>query len=249
MNGGYQNEKVFVNLFNKKYLYELDNKAQDLLKDLFENEIDNSEPIKAWKNKAVQKADIFIKYKNYIKGISIKSGHNNSIHHEQIQEFERYLAKLKIPYKVINKYIGYHYGYEKNENNEIDFSVKFNSEQYKSLYQNEIDIFNSYVNKTRIIVDMIDRFIIRGRNADYDIDALLYGTINDYIWIKKDDLYDLILSKRSLEFTSPHAACMTIGPQKRCIASDKNVKDKYLVAIRWNYLKEDIINYKNSLYK
>ena len=40
MNGGYQNEKVFVNLFNKKYLYELDNKAQDLLKDLFENEID-----------------------------------------------------------------------------------------------------------------------------------------------------------------------------------------------------------------
>ena len=101
MNGGYQNEKDFVNLFNKKYLYELDNKAQDLLKDLFENEIDNSEPIKAWKNKAVQKADIFIKYKNYIKGISIKSGHNNSIHHEQIQEFERYLAKLKIPYKVI----------------------------------------------------------------------------------------------------------------------------------------------------
>ena len=113
MNGGYQNEKDFVNLFNKKYLYELDNKAQDLLKDLFENEIDNSEPIKAWKNKAVQKADIFIKYKNYIKGISIKSGHNNSIHHEQIQEFERYLAKLKIPYKIINKYIGYHYGYEK----------------------------------------------------------------------------------------------------------------------------------------
>lgn len=109
MNGGYQNEKDFVNLFNKKYLYELDNKAQDL----FENEIDNSEPIKAWKNKAVQKADIFIKYKNYIKGISIKSGHNNSIHHEQIQEFERYLAKLKIPYKIINKYIGYHYGYEK----------------------------------------------------------------------------------------------------------------------------------------
>lgn len=71
MNGGYQNEKDFVNLFNKKHLYELDNKAQDL----FENEIDNSEPIKTRKNKAVQKADIFIKYKNYIKGISIKSGH------------------------------------------------------------------------------------------------------------------------------------------------------------------------------
>lgn len=61
---------------------------------------------------------------------------------------------------------------------------------------------------------MIDRFIIRWRNSDYDTDALVCETSDNYIWILKYDLYDLILSKRSLDFTSPHIACLTIGPKK-----------------------------------
>ena len=111
MNYGYQNEKDFVELFDKKYLHEMDNNSQLFLKDLFGDILDNTERIRCWKNKVNQKADIFIKYKNYIKSVSIKCGNNNSVHHEQIQEFERYLGKLGIPYKVIDKYVSYHYGY------------------------------------------------------------------------------------------------------------------------------------------
>ena len=47
-------------------------------------EINNDEKIKSWKNKMVQKTDIFIKYKNHIKNISLKCGNSNSMHHEQI---------------------------------------------------------------------------------------------------------------------------------------------------------------------
>lgn len=64
---------------------------------------------------------------------------------------------------------------------------------------------------------MIDRFIVRGRISDYDIDVLVCGTIKDYVWIEKHDLYDLILSKRCLDFTSPYVARMTIGSKKRII--------------------------------
>ena len=103
-------------------------------------------------------------------------------------------------------------------------------------------------NKTKIIVDMVDRFIIRGRNSDYDIDALVCGTVKDYVWILKYDIYDLILSKRCLDFTSPHIACMTIGPKKRNLdKTSKNVKDRYLVCIRWNFIKENIINFKKNI--
>ena len=62
---------------------------------------------------------------------------------------------------------------------------------------------------------MIDRVSVRGRNSDYDIDALVSVTIDDYVWIMKHDIYDLILSKRYLDFTSPHIACMTIGHKKK----------------------------------
>lgn len=116
----------------------------------------------------------------------------------------------------------------------------------KEFYQDDLNIFNSYVNKTRIIIDMVDRFIVRGRNSEYDIDCLICGRIDNYVWISKYDLYDLVLSKKCLHFTSPHVACMTLGSQKRCITSKGNLKDRYLVAVRWNFLREDIISFKNN---
>ena len=95
---------------------------------------------------------------------------------------------------------------------------------------------------------MIDRFIVRGRNSDYDIDALICGTIHDYVWLMKHDIYDLILSKRCLEFTSPHIACITIGPKKRNLTGNsKNAKERYIVCARWNFIKEDIIVFKDNM--
>lgn len=247
MNYGYQNENDFVYLFNNKYLKELDKNSQEFLEDIYDGNITSDEPIKCWKNKMVQKTDIFIKYKNKIKNISLKCGNSNSIHHEQIQEFERYLWNIGLSNEIIQKYVGYHYGYRKDENGHNDYNNQLSSEEYKTLYQKDLDEFNIVINKTKIIVDMIDRFIIRGRNSDYDIDALVCGKIDDYVWITKYEIYDLILTKRCLEFNSPHIACLTIGPKKRCLNGlTNNVKDKYLVCIRWNFIRDDIINFKKK---
>ena len=88
---------------------------------------------------------------------------------------------MGIPYKIIDKYVDYQYGYIRDDNGKIDNSKRLSSEEYKQIYQDEIDIFNNAINKTKIIIDMTDRFIIRGRNSDYDIDALVCGTVNDYV--------------------------------------------------------------------
>lgn len=64
-------------------------------------------------------------------------------------------------------------------------------------------MFNNEINKTRLIVDMIDRFIVRGRNSDYDIDVLICGTVDDYVWIKKYDLYELIWTILIKELIAP----------------------------------------------
>ena len=246
-NYGYENEYDFIELFNNKYLEELDKNSQLFLKDIFDNKIESDEAIISWKNKTNQKADIFIKYKNYIKSISLKCGNNNSVHCESIQDFKRYLEKINIPYKIINIYLNYHYGYKRDENDDIDFSKILSAEEYKRYYQSELDIFNKYINKTRIIIDMIDRFIIRGRNSDYDIDSLVVGTVDDYVWIMKYDLYDLILSMKETNHTSPHISCLTIGPKKRNIdGNSNNKKDRYLICVRWNFIKKSIIEYKKN---
>lgn len=247
MNNGFQNEYDFVELYNNKYMHELNNDSQRFIKELFNDEINDNEIYIAWKNRINQKTDIFIKHNNYIKNISIKLGSNNSIHSETIQDFKLYLEKLNIPYKIRDYYINYHYGYRRNENNKLDFSINYSSEEYKEFYQKELDEFNRYMNKTRIIIDMIDRFIIRGRNSEYDIDAFIVGTTNDYVWILKDDIYDLILSKRDMVFTSPHIACLTIGPKARNLNNNPALaKSRYIVCIRWNFIKEHIIEFKNN---
>ncbi len=248
MNYGYQNEYDFVELFDKKYINELDPNSQQFLKELFGVVINNKEQIRSWKNQHVQKTDIFIRFGNYVKNISLKCGNSNSMHHEQVQEFKRYLTNIGISYKIIDYYISYHYGYKKFPNGNTDFSCRLSSEEYKKLYQDELDVFNDSINKTKIIVDMVDRFIIRGRNSDYDIDALVCGTVDNYVWIMKYDIYDLILSKRCLFFTSPHIACMTIGPKKRDLdGSSKNYQDRYQICVRWNFIREDIIEFRKSI--
>lgn len=63
----------------------------------------------------------------------------------------------------------------------------------------------------------------------------------------KYNIYNLVLSKRCLHFTSPHIVCMTLGPKKRDIDGTSNNRgDRYIVCARWNNLREDIVSFKNN---
>lgn len=245
-NNGFKNERDFVNFFNKKYLYEFDSNTQEFLTNIFDGTIDNSEPIICYKNKKLQKADIFIQFKKYTKGISIKSGHYNSVSQEPVKEFERFLINLNIPYKVIDYYLSFHYGYRRNSDGTRDYSKKLSSEDYRLLYQDEVDIFNKYINKTKIIIEMVDRFVIRGRNSKYDIDALICGTPDKYVWINKYDLYDLFLDKKCLNYKTPHISCLTIGPKKRCLTTENKTKDRYEICVKWVSPENDIKGFKEK---
>ena len=50
-NKGIENEFDFVEMFNNKYLDELDNNSIKFLHDLFGDDIKNDELIKSWKNR------------------------------------------------------------------------------------------------------------------------------------------------------------------------------------------------------
>ena len=102
-NYGFQNEYDFVELFNNKYLYELDDNSQTFLKELFGDVIDSNEKIKSWKNRIMQKTDIFIKYKNHMdREIFVKAlkKYSNS-KQKDLVKLMRYAKKLNIEKKVI----------------------------------------------------------------------------------------------------------------------------------------------------
>ena len=243
-NNGFKNEYDFVKYFNNKYLKDFDLNSKEFLIDLFDGNIDNSERIICYKNKLPQKTDIFIKFKNYTKGVSLKCGKNNSVDQETIDEFKKYLADIGIPYKVIEYYVSFHFGYKRNNDGTRDLNTRLSSEEYRKIYQDELDVFNKYINKSKIIIGMVDRFVIRGRNSNYDIDALISGTPENYVWINKYDLYDLFLSKKNINFDTPHISCLIIGPKSRGLTELKKSWERYSVCIKWLNPGEDIKKFK-----
>lgn len=66
--------------------------------------------------------------------------------------------------------------------------IRLSATEYKKSYQNKIDLINKHFNKKDIIENAINRFILKGKNSDEEIDAIIYGIVEDFIWIKSEDI-------------------------------------------------------------
>ena len=120
-------------------------------------------------------------------------------------------------------------------------------EDYKKIHQPEIDEINNFINQKDFLKKAIARFILRGRNSKDDVDVIIYGVPEDFIWIKKEDIYEIILSKRNIYSTSIHFSCLTYQPLNRCInRNSKYEKDRFISQVKWYNLCDDIIEQMNN---
>ena len=89
MNNGKKLELELINNINNHYFYELNPNLQKFIIFIFKN-FDCNNKFFCKKLENHQKADISIKTGDNIKNISIKSGSQNSIHVEKIQDFKEF---------------------------------------------------------------------------------------------------------------------------------------------------------------
>jgi len=240
---GYENEYEFVKYLNKKYIYELNPMFKELIEALY-GKLDDNEMITCWKNKLPQKSDIFIKIDGKIKGISLKKGIKNSIHVERITEFIHFLIENKIERKNIISYLKYHYADGTTNGKGIN---RLSIEEYKKTHQQSIDDLNNQLNNKDLLNKAIDKFILKGNNSKYYIDAIVYGEVNDFIWILKQDIRNIILSKMNVYSTSVHFGPITCQPKNRCLNyNPKYEKERYCVQLKWYNLNDDIIEFMNN---
>lgn len=84
-----------------------------------------------------------------------------------------------------------------------------------------------------------------------EIDVLLYGVVNDFIWIKTKDIYRILLEKRKIYSTSVHFSSLTYQPLDRNLKyNSKYEKCRFISQLKWYNLSDDIIenmNYNSSL--
>lgn len=242
-NHGELNEIDFVKYLNNKKYCELNIMLQIFLNDIFKS-INNNDTIICKKNKYKTKTDIIIDINSIQKRISIKMGYNNSVHIEPISSFIHFLIENNIDKKNIIEYLKYHYADGSTNGTGIN---RINSREYKMKHQKEIDEVNKNFNNLELLKKAINRFVIQGRNSKYEIDAIIYGTVNDFLWIKKDDIYNILLKKINNYSSGIHFSSLFCQPEDRCLNKNPKYENKrFIVQIKWYSLFDDIIKNMND---
>lgn len=240
---GFENEIDFINAINDKKMNKLSLSLRLFIQDLF-GEIDEESIINCKKNINLQKYDIIIEVNKKLKRISIKKGVKNSVHTEPITEFIHFLIQNKMPKSLIINFLQYHYA-DGSTNGKGEKRITI--DEYKKEHQKEIDKINNFINQDKLLYKAIDRFIIRGRNSNNEIDAIIYGVPEDFIWIKKDDIYKILLSKKNNYSTSIHFSSLTYQPLDRNIIRNPKYENKrYISQIKWYNLSDCIIENMNN---
>lgn len=240
---GKNNEYEFVRYLNGKKVNELNPMFRALIDKIFYN-INETSLISCWMNHLKQKSDIFIRIDEVMKGISIKKGAKNSVHVERISDFIHFLIENKVEKEIVEEYLKYHYadGTINGSGNK-----RLSIEEYKKFNQDKIDKINDVFNNTELVSKAIDRFVIKGTNSEYCIDALIYGEVDDFLWITKEDIKKIILSKRCVYSTAIHFGSLTCQPKNRCLNyNSKYEKDRFCIQIKWYSLFDDIIKSMNN---
>jgi len=238
---GKDNEYEFVKYLNNKKISQLNPMFRDLIDALFEHANEDS-IIKCWLNHFKEKSDIFIKINGIMKGISIKKGNKNSVHVERISDFINFLIENKVDKEIVVEYLKYHYA-DGSTNGKGPKRISI--EEYKRHNQNKIDKINQAFNDGLILKKAIEKFITKGKNSNYFIDAIIYGEVDDFIWATKDEIENIMISQKDVYSSAVHFSLMTCQPKNRCLNYNPLYeKDRYCVQIKWYNIFDNIIEYK-----
>ena len=241
---GKENEYEFVKNLNNKKISELNPLLYSLLESLFPEESKNS-VIKCWLNHYPQKTDILIKVNSCIKGVSIKFGSKNSVHVEPITEFVHFLIDNNVSKESVIEYLKYHYADGTTNGKGVE---RITAAEYKKNHQKEIDKINQELNNLELLKKAINRFVIQGNNSDFKIDALVYGSVNDFLWLSRDEIMEILLREKNNYSTGVHFSNLFVQPKNRCLNHNlKYEKNRYCVQIKWYGLFDDIM--KNYYYE
>ncbi|CDE09218.1 putative uncharacterized protein [Bacillus sp. CAG:988] len=234
----FQNEANIAAALHHKKMKELNPLYQTFIADLFQN-ITQEDLIECQQDDNQKKYDIVITVNGTKKYVSIKKGAKNSVHKEGISSFIHFLIDSQVTQTTIIEYLKYHYadGTTNGTGKERTSALV-----YKEQNQEKIDAINKEINRPDILKKAIDRFVLSGINDGKTIDAILLGTENDFIWLKKDDIIGVILAQHNVNSTAVHFGPLTVQPLDRCLNHNpKYEKSRFCVQIKWYNLFDSII--------
>ena len=234
MQKGIKNEYAFANYFDNKKIKDLNFQSQELILTLYGKDIDKNQKIECWRSKYIEKADIKIRIKGIIKGISIKTGHQCSMHQENKATFYQFLTKIGVSDDIIYKFDNFMTGRSNN--------TRLNGRDYMNSHSKDIneiiEAFNQYYVKTNLII----RFLFLGNDDQkYGCDAIIYGYPHNFLWATKDEILFYLANNPSKLVGCIYVSQLNIKCYDRNLKNNiSRIKNQDDIQVKWYTLIEDI---------
>ena len=114
-------------------------------------------------------------------------------------------------------------------------------------YENSIKMINEEFNKPEIMKKAIVRFVLQGTNSEIEIDGIIYGITNDFLFLSKKDVIDILMSKTDVHSNGIHFGHLYCQPKARNLNyNPKYEKDRFCVQIKWYSIFDGIIECLNN---
>ena len=233
---GLKNEFDFIKVINNSYINELNPILQDLILCLFPN-IQDNDIIYAKKYGKYAKTDIVVTVNDINKGISIKTGYNNSVHIEPIKKFEDKLISYGLSYNYIDLFKRYIYSDGSNDNTGLN---RLSNADYLVDHKNEICELNVEFDKLKNI--LIKRFLIE-TDIKYkvSVDAFIHGVPNDFLWVTSEEVLSFLENKNA-NSNSLHSSNLYIQSwNKNLIRNNKYEHCRDYIQVKWFNMFNDMI--------
>lgn len=243
MNDGFVNEEDIIDYLNNKKFDQLNTNFQFFLKSIFNNAINRNSIFVAENCGGNIKPDISIFHDGQKKYISIKKGSGNSVHQEPIEQFFHFFENLTNE-NALNLLKLFHYA---DDTYDDSGQQRYNSNQAKARYKNQIKQLNLEINNKDILLKFIDRFLFYGNISPISVDYIYHGNLEFGYWASKDEITNYILNNK-FDLNAVHFGPLTYQVWGRNHnKTAKYPERRYVMQIKWGTLTNDLIKIRKEV--
>lgn len=240
INKGLLKEDEFVYFLNRKKAGALSQNLRGMLESLY-GIVDPKLTVYCRKTVDYIKPDIIIKHRSIEKAVSIKSGHSQVLHCEQIKPFILFLRGLGVSKRTQQTILLFLYG---DGTMDGTGETRHSQEEVCELLKDRIAAANYELNKDiGLIEKFVDRIMFVGVNPEaIKADAIYSGDANEGFIITREQIMKHLSVKDWTYYHNLHIGPIFLNAGARYVNRPiKNEKKRHTIECYWPRFKLDMV--------
>lgn len=240
---GFINEDEMKVEIDGKKVSQLNKNIKAFIIDIFDiqNKKDLNKIVLCKKKGGQNKGDVEISIGDKTKMISIKMGTGNSVHQEPVEDFIKYLnINFKSEEDISNELRLFIWG-DQTLDGTGKVEDRISASKFKEKYPDVVKKIQKYFHQFK--ADLIQRFVLNGKDNDLSIDYIYYGNKDCGKWVSSKKLLTWLSHEDNVSNGAISVGALTFQAWNRNInGGDRSENKRGVIQLKWGTMGDDIMN-------